>query len=203
MLTALGAAAGVAIENAGLYDEATRQQRWLRASGELTIALLSGPPGGGARRPDQAGARAVRGGPGDLALPQGDGRRLTLEFAEGEGADEARGLVRPGGSSLSGRVLATGGRSPWRLRTSTRDGRVTRLPMGHLGPAVLFPLGTPGNVRGVLTVGRRSGGRPFSPRADRHAGGLRRPGRLALELAAQRADAEQLTVFEDRDRIAQ
>src|SRR5215475_7193767 len=42
LLTALGAAAGVAVENARLYDEATRQQRWLRASSELTIALLSG-----------------------------------------------------------------------------------------------------------------------------------------------------------------
>ena len=42
VLTALGAAAGVALENARLYEEATRQQRWLRASSELTIALLSG-----------------------------------------------------------------------------------------------------------------------------------------------------------------
>ena len=34
IVTALGAAAGVAIENARLYDEAKRQQDWLRASGE-------------------------------------------------------------------------------------------------------------------------------------------------------------------------
>ena len=42
VLTALGAAAGVAVENARLYEEARRQQHWLRASSELTIALLSG-----------------------------------------------------------------------------------------------------------------------------------------------------------------
>ena len=43
VLTALGAAAGVAVENARLYEEARRQQSWLRASSELTISLLSGP----------------------------------------------------------------------------------------------------------------------------------------------------------------
>ena len=42
VLTALGSAAGVAVENARLYEEAKRQQHWLRASSELTIALLSG-----------------------------------------------------------------------------------------------------------------------------------------------------------------
>jgi GAF domain-containing protein len=42
VLTALGAAAGVAVENARLYEEAKRQQHWLRASSELTIALRLG-----------------------------------------------------------------------------------------------------------------------------------------------------------------
>ena len=42
MLVALGAAAGVAIENARLYDAARRQQRWIQASAEVTTKLLSG-----------------------------------------------------------------------------------------------------------------------------------------------------------------
>src|ERR1700733_7680372 len=42
VLVALGAAAGVAIGNARLYEEARRQQRWLRASSEVTQRLLSG-----------------------------------------------------------------------------------------------------------------------------------------------------------------
>ena len=36
ILVALAAAAGVAIENARLYDEARRQQRWLTASADVT-----------------------------------------------------------------------------------------------------------------------------------------------------------------------
>src|SRR5260370_14433579 len=42
VLVALAAAAGVAIDNARLYDEARRQQRWLAATSEVTRALLSG-----------------------------------------------------------------------------------------------------------------------------------------------------------------
>src|SRR5215471_2507483 len=160
VLTALGAAAGVAVENARLYEEATRQQRWLRASSELTIALLSGTSprtvlGDLTRQAlELSGADLVT-----LARPDESGRRLTYEYAEGDGAAEARGLVVPAEASLSGVVLETG--QPVTVENFAEDERtaeVTRLPMRHLGPAVLFPLGTPGNVRGVLTVARRQGG---------------------------------------------
>src|SRR5579859_4430750 len=42
VLHALGAAAGVAVENARLYGAARRQQRWIQASAEVTTRLLSG-----------------------------------------------------------------------------------------------------------------------------------------------------------------
>jgi len=204
VLTALGAAAGVAVENARLYEEATRQQRWLRASSELTIALLSGATpaevlGDLTRQAlELSGADLVT-----LALPDEDGRRLTLEYAEGDGADEARGLVVPAGKSLSGQVLESG--APLTVENFAVDERtaqVTRLPMGHIGPAVLFPLGAPGNVRGVLTVGRRHGAPSLQHSAVNVVAAFAAQAAVALELAARRADAEQLSVFEDRDRIA-
>jgi GAF domain-containing protein len=109
VLTALGAAAGIAVENGRLYEEATRQQRWLRASSELTIALLSGASRGAVlgdltrQALELSGANLVV-----LALPDEDGRRLTLEFTAGDGADQARGLVLPASESLSGQVLDSG-----------------------------------------------------------------------------------------------
>jgi signal transduction histidine kinase len=204
VLTALGAAAGVAVENARLYDEARRQQRWLRASSELTIALLSGASpaavlGDLTRQVlELSGADLVV-----LALPDEDGRRLTLEYAEGDGAAEARGLVVPTGKSLSGQVLQTG--EPVMVENFAVDERaaeVTRLHMPHIGPVVLFPLGVPGNVRGVLTVGRRQGGPPLPSAATSVVANFAAQAGIALELAARRADAEQLSVLEDRDRIA-
>jgi signal transduction histidine kinase len=204
VLTALGAAAGVAVENARLYEEARRQQRWLQASSELTIQLLSGESPAvvlsslTARALELSGADLVT-----LALPDEDGRRLTLHYAEGDGAEGVRGLVIAAGQSLSGQVLASG--QPLTVDDFASDERTaepTRRPMGHIGPAVLFPLGTPGNVRGVLTVGRRHGGPPLPTAASGVVASFAAQAAVALELAARRADAEQLSVFEDRDRIA-
>ena len=204
VLTALGAAAGVAVENARLYEEARRQERWLRASSELTIALLSGAAPATVLGDLTRQVLELSGG--DLvvlALPDEEGRRLTIEYAEGDGAAEAKGLVLPPAQSLSGQVLETG--EPVTVDNFAEDARtadVSRLHMGHIGPAVLFPLGTPGNVRGVLTVGRRRGGPPLPPAAVSVVAGFAAQAAVALELAARRADAEQLSVLEDRDRIA-
>ena len=83
-----------------------------------------------------------------------------------------------------------------------RASQAARGAMSHIGPAVIFPLGAPGNVRGVLTVGRRHGAAPFPPaQADVVASFAAQAG-VALELAASRAEAERLSLYEDRDRIA-
>jgi len=74
--------------------------------------------------------------------------------------------------------------------------------MAHIGPAIVFPLGVPGNVRGVLTVGRRHGAAPFPPAQVGVVAAFATQAGVALELAASRAEAERLSLFEDRDRIA-
>jgi signal transduction histidine kinase len=204
VLTALGAAAGVAVENARLYEEAKRQQRWLQASSELMIALLAGATteavlGDLTRQAlELSGADLVT-----LALPDEDGRRLTVEYAEGDGAVAARGLVVPTSKSLSGHVLESG--EPITVENFAADpgtAEVTRIHMGHIGPALLLPLGAPGNVRGVLTVGRRQGKPPLQQSAAGVVAAFAAQAATTLELAARRADAENLSVFEDRDRIA-
>ena len=204
VLVALGAAAGVAIENARLYDTARRQQRWVQASAEVTTRLLSGSEPGEVladitrRALDLSGADLVV-----LALPDEEGRRLTMTYAEGDGAAATRGLVLPAGQSLSGQVLAGG--EPITSADFAGDERASQAARGvmsHIGPAILFPLGVPGNVRGVLTVGRRHGAAPFPQvQADVVASFAAQAG-VALELAATHAEAERLSLFEDRDRIA-
>jgi signal transduction histidine kinase len=204
VLVALGAAAGVAIENARLYETARRQQRWVQASAEVATRLLSGSEPSDVlayitrQALELSGADLVV-----LALPDEEGRRLTITYAEGDGADAARGLVLPAGQSLSGRVLAAG--EPVTSADFAEDDRAAtaaRGAMSQLGPAIVFPLGVPGNVRGVLTVGRRHGAEPLpQAQADVVASFAAQAG-VALELAATRAEAERLSLFEDRDRIA-
>ena len=64
--------------------------------------------------------------------------------------------------------------------------------MSHIGLAVIFPLGAPGNVRGVLTVGRRHGAVPFPPAQVDVVASFAAQAGVALELAAIRADADTL-----------
>ncbi len=204
VLLALGAAAGIAIENARLYEAARRSQRWIQASAEFTTALLSGAEADEVLARITSQARELS--DADLALvalPDVEGQRLTVAYADGDGATAVRGLVLPAGQSLSGQVLATG--EPVTSADFAADERASaaaRAAMSHIGPAVLFPLGAPGSRRGVFTIGRRHGRKPF-PQADAaFAASFAAQAGIALELAASRAEAERLSVYEDRDRIA-
>jgi signal transduction histidine kinase len=203
VLTALAAAAGVAIGNAQLYDEARRQQRWLRASGEVSQRLMSEADADEVLSLVTGLALEISGA--DLvvlALPTGDGQRLVIEHAAGEGAEEALGLVLPMAHSVSGLVLNSG--KPLSLEDFSTDERTAPAAREHLhlGPAVVFPLGAPGNVRGILTAGRRPGSMPLVPPAVEMLVSFAAQAGVGLELAAHRRDAERVAVFEDRDRIA-
>ena len=203
VLVALAAAAGVAIENARLYDEARRQQRWLTASAEVTSALLSGADVGdalaliAAKSLEMSGADLVM-----LALPTEGGELIEITHSVGEAAAEALGLVLPAGGSASGVVLATG--QMLTIPDFSHDDRVAAVARQqlNLGPAVLVPLGTAGNVRGVLTAGRRPGAMPLPPAAADMLVTFASQAGIALELAEHRRQAERVAVYEDRDRIA-
>jgi signal transduction histidine kinase len=203
VLVALGAAAGVAIGNARLYEEARRQQRWLRASGDVTQRLLSGA------RTDEVLAlvmgQALEISGADLvvlALPVAGGAQLVIEHTAGGGADRAIGLVLPTAGSVSGIVLESG--KPLSVDDFSHDDRVAQVAREHLnlGPAVVVPLGAPGNVRGILTAGRRPGSMPLAPPAVEMLVSFAAQAGVGLELAEHRRDAERFAVFEDRDRIA-
>jgi signal transduction histidine kinase len=203
LLVALAAAAGVAIENARLYDEARRQQRWLAASSEVTHTLLSGADVDEAlalitsRALEMSGADLVV-----LALPTDDRNLIQIAHAAGAGAEEALGLLFEAGRSVSGQVLATG--TGLTVEDFSHDDRVAAVAREHmnLGPAILAPLGGAGNVRGVLTAGRRPGAMPLAPAATEMLVTFATQAGIALELAEHRRQAERVAVFEDRDRIA-
>jgi signal transduction histidine kinase len=202
VVTALAAAAGVAIENARLYEEARRRQRWLQASAEVTRRLLSGADSGGVL--DLVTEQVLEMSGADLAvlaLPEGEHRQLVVRHAAGADAARARGMMLPD-TSLSAEVLATG--EPVTLAEFSRDERVAQVARERmtLGPAMIFPLGGAGNVRGVLTVGRYPGSMPLPQAAVEMVGSFAAQAAVALELADARRDAEQVTVLQDRERIA-
>ena len=203
LLVALAAAAGVAIDNARLYEEARRQQRWLRASTEVTRRLLSGARSDEVlalitqQTLDMSGADLVV-----LAVPTPDRQQLVIQHAAGAAADDAIGLVLPANRSLSGQVMLSG--EPVTVADFAHDERVAGAAREHLplGPAILFPLGEPGDVRCVFTVGREAGAMPLPPQAIEMISTFAAQAAIGLELAEHRSDAERLAILQDRDRIA-
>ena len=203
VILALGAAAGVAIGNARLYEEARRQQRWLRASAEVTQRLLSGAATDEVLALVMQHALEISGADVVLlALPVAGRTQLVIEYGVGEGAEKAVGLVLPAASSVSGMVLTSG--KPLIVDDLDNDARAAQFAGEHLplGPAVVVPLGAPGNVRGILTAGRRPGSMPLAPPAVETLTSFAAQAGVGLELASRRRDAERFAVFEDRDRIA-
>jgi len=203
VIVALAAAAGVAIENARLYDQARRQQRWLSASAEVTRHLLSGAEPGEAlsmitdKALEMTGADLVM-----VTLPMADGHHVRIECAAGLGAEQALGLVVPLENSVTEAVLSAG--EPLSIPEYTSDPRVITTAKAGLpiGPLEAVPLGAPGKVRGVLSAGRRPGAMPLSPAAADMLATFAAQAAIALELAEHRMQAERMAVFEDRDRIA-
>jgi signal transduction histidine kinase len=203
VVIALAAAAGVAIENARLYDEARRQQAWLRATADSTQRLLSGADPAEVLALVTEQAREISGA--DLvvlALPAGNGRQLVIEHAAGEGSGEAIGIVLPVDGSVSGIVLESG--KPLAISDFTAEPRASQVARDRLrlGPTVVVPLGAPGNVRGILTAGRRPGSLPLAPQAVEVLITFAAQAGVGLELAEHRRDAERFAVLDDRDRIA-
>jgi signal transduction histidine kinase len=201
VVLALAAAAGVAIKNARLYDEARRRERWLAASTEVTTALLSGT------EPDEV-LRLVAGRARDLAgadlaaiaLPLGE--TLAIEVADGAFAEAVTGLRVPLDGSVVGRVFQSGeALSVSDLRTDPRADAGHQVG-GGLGPAMFVPLRVADTTRGVLYVANRAGALGFGPAEQAMLEGFAGQASLALELARQRRETERLSVFRDRDRIA-
>ncbi len=205
MLRLLAVAAGIAIDNARLYEAARRRQRWLAANAQIVRALLSGAPQSQVLERIVGDAGRILGADlGVLALPVAGGADLRVAIALGVDAEAHRGLVLPVDGSFMGAALSTGERiSTADIRKDPRATAAARPARWRgLGPVVAVPMVTDDGVRGVLLLARTEGAAPFSDEETAPLLAFAGQAALALELAARRRDAEQIAVLEDRDRIA-
>lgn len=204
VISTLSVAAGVAIDNARLYEASQRQQRWLRASAEITNSLLSGSPRLAVLELIARRAREITGaGLADVSVPVAGTDDLVVELAVGADDTTRNGLVVPVEGTLSGAAYASG--APVTTVGLAEDDRYTAGPRRFegLGPAVAVPLGTAAkDTRGVLLLARHQGDPVFTEAELEPLLAFAGQAALALELAERRDDAEQLAILEDRDRIA-
>ncbi|MFF4505038.1 GAF domain-containing protein [Streptomyces sp. NPDC001401] len=204
VLATLAVAAGVAIDNARLYEESRLRERWLEANAEITHSLMSGRP-----RSEILGLIAERAGDitgsalAAVALPMEDTGTLAVEIAVGMDAEAHRGLVLAMDRSLMG--LAFSGAAPVTSTDVGHDERISLEPprFEGLGPAVAVPIGTgEAGARGVVLLARETGRPEFSATETETLLVFAAQAAVAMELAERRQDAEQIAVLQDRDRIA-
>jgi signal transduction histidine kinase len=186
VLQALAAAAGIAIENARLFERSRMRERWLEAIGEVNSELLGGASGEYALR--LITQRTVELAGADSALVVlGDGDHTPLSIAASAGvkienfdaADYAVDEVVRSGVPLLVDDLGTA-----------------------FGPALAVPLRSEMGVTGALVVLRRGGETRFLPDQVPMLASFADQAAVALEFAEQQRSQRLLDVLEDRDRIA-
>ncbi|MFI8992572.1 GAF domain-containing protein [Streptomyces sp. NPDC053542] len=203
VLSTLAVAAGVAIENARLYEEARLRERWQRAGAEVTSTLLSGAPRGEVLRLIVEEARRIASADVGMIAERVPGEKeLRPLLADGPAAGRRSGLVLSWDDGFVGAALTAS--EPVLSADIGRDPRTdAHGPQWEgLGPVVAVPLGGAAPVRGVLVLGRTAGRPCF---AEVEAGpllGFTGQAALAMELAERRNDAEEIALLQDRDRIA-
>jgi signal transduction histidine kinase len=202
VVQALAATAGVAIENARLFEEARLRQEWLTASTEVTRRVLAGDEGALhliARR-----VHVLAGSDLTSVVVPVDGE-LLVEVAEGDEATDIEGARYAASGTLSERVLHSG--KPVRLTdaedTTFLDGRTIYLTgQMRVGPVMVLPLLGREEVRGTLVVMREPHRRPFTQVDVEMATTFANHASVALELAEARHDQHRVLLLEDRARIA-
>ena len=204
LVLALAATAGVAIENARLYEESRRRQQWLQASAEITAALLTA---GDDRDPLQLITdhvlRLAEADVVSLVLPvPDDPDMLKVTVASGYGADELADMSYPTQSSLAELAMETG--RGVRLG-SVEDQQRYVVHLRRVAPinaAMAVPLQGGAGPHGAIVAGRVHGRHSFGSADLEMAEAFASQAAIAIELATARADQQRLALLEDRDRIA-
>ncbi|MFB9857092.1 sensor histidine kinase [Paenarthrobacter aurescens] len=203
LAVALAAAAGVAIENARLYEDARRRAAWLEACMDVTGRMLGGDQTEQAENSalDLIAGRALQESASHLAL--------ILVHSSPAGPYVVAGTAGETGPDFAGMSLAM---EAAEVREVERNGKPVCLDdsrelldlTGEAGPAKLLviDLSAHGTHHGLLILARTAGTGNFS-KTDVEMGAVF-GSHVALALALDRIHRlrEQVVVFSDRDRIA-
>ena len=201
LVLALATAAGLAVQNARLYEQTRQRQSWLEASSEISTRLLGGAQPGEVFPLVVRRARELAGGDtAFLALPNAGGT-VRVAVVDGAGSDALGGAEMPADSMAA--VVMTDRRP--RIFVDARAERGIWqhvIEVAGAGPALYVPLRTADAAVGTLVMTRQAGRPAFTPDELRLVEAFAAQAALALRLAAAAADREQLAVLGDRDRIA-
>jgi signal transduction histidine kinase len=202
---ALAAAAGIAIDNARLYEQSQARQAWIEATRDIGTQLLSGTDPARVYRLIAEEALKLTGAEVVLVAIPFDGLTpiaevVELLIVEAAGAAAAADSARAESILVAHTTIghAFSQRSPKRLDTMDTgiDG------VDSAGPALVLPLRTTDAVAGVVIALRHKGAQPFSAAQLDMMAAFTDQAALAWQLASTQRQMRELDVLSDRDRIA-
>jgi signal transduction histidine kinase len=203
LVEAFAAAAGIAIDNARLYQQAQMRQAWIESTRDIATRMLAGDDPA-----DVLGQMAAD----VLKLAQADGAFIAVA-AKTESEQSAGELVVMDATgaahvpaaaptlTIAGTVLGqvVTDRIPRRVPAIEDSEQVQRL-MDDAGPAMVIPLRT--SAGGIVVLLRRRGAREFSADHLDMMVAFADQAALAWQLATSRQRMHELEVISERDRIA-
>lgn len=200
LVQALAAAAGIAIDNARLYEQARARQSWIAATRDIGTELLSGADPAGVFRlvADEAqklsgAAATLVAAPIDPGVPTGDVTELVVIASSGDAAEGHQNPIPVAGTAIGQAFVQ---RTPGRLNGEYVG---TGVPAG---PALILPLRATDAVAGVLIALRPVGAQPFRPEELDMMAAFADQAALAWQLASTQHRMRELSILTDRDRIA-
>ncbi len=199
LVGSLAAIAAIAVENARLFEEQVRRERWSTALAEVTAALLSEDTVDILAVLAERVASVIDSELVCVIVPDGeeDGvPMLRVDTARGVGAEALVGRRYSAEGTLSGRAIATG------ELASTESGPGESVLRDGPSAAIALPVRAGDVVLGALSVYRPVDAPRFTDAERAMAGEFAQQAGLAIELGRGRSDRQRLALVEERSRIA-
>ncbi|WP_136057009.1 GAF domain-containing protein [Microbacterium sp. K24] len=204
LVIALAATAGIAIENAHLYDIAKTREIWSDTTADVMAAMLEVA--------DESVLEVITEHVGALidvdlvvvAVPHGDDDFLVTTV-HGRDASSLRGRVFPAAGTLAARALATQRAASVVVGGARGGADADQAPVDWQpgsGPTVAIPLYSGAEPLGVLTLSRRLGAAAFTDADLELAFAFAGQAGVAIEVVRAREDRRRLETNRDRARIA-
>lgn len=201
LVQALAAAAGIAIANARLYQQATARQSWIESTRDIATDLLSGAEPETVFRRVAEQARNLTGADAALVAIPVDESTAADEVADllvaetvGDAVACARGQTIPLIGTVVGEAFTR--RDPQRVERIELEG------VDGARPALVLPLRAADTVAGVVVVLRDRGSPAFTDEQLDMMAAFADQAALAWQLAVTQRRMHELDVLADRDRIA-
>jgi GAF domain-containing protein len=190
---ALAATAGVAIDNARLYQESEQRHRWLTASAEVTRQLFAKQDEHPLDMVLQAAQQAADADFAVLALVTAPAQ-LQIQATSGVLTDQ----MLAGMDTSAAEQVA---RSGVAVLVAAPEGAEAVDAPARIGSVIVVPLLAGEETMGTLSVGRLAGRRSFTDADMNHLAGFGGHAAVAMELDRVHADQQVQRICDDHDRI--